>query len=264
MRSVSLRRRSRQVVLLLVFASALTGGLMAEEGAVQSALFEDLRVQSWIGASFQGTESRTVDVYERTRTASAQGEWAFRPWVSVYLRIPYSEMVHTDRARSAYWDHVRGGLKLQVGNSSVGALGGVFGDVARGHNHAGDVPANYGYLEPYAGLYLRNDRLFLQSAVRWNTQTTSRFIEEPGENFRRSWLGDLSLGVRFRPVTLLVDARYHEVYDPVDVREKYVEGGPGVDLELGHGMHVTLAAVFSTRREAKGRGAIIGFRKFID
>lgn len=237
---------------------------MAEGGAVHSALFEDLAVQSWIGTSLQGTESRRVDVYERTRTLSAQGEWAFRPWISVYLRVPYSEIVHTDRARAVYWDHVRGGLKLQMGNDSVGALGGVFGDVARGHNHAGDVPANYGYIEPYVGLYLRNDRLFLQSAIRWNTETTGRFIEEPGESFRRSWLGDLSLGLRVRSVTLLVDARYHQVYDPMDEREKYVEGGPGVDLEFGRGMHLTLAAVFSTRHEAKGRGAIIGFRKFID
>lgn len=257
-------RIARHLAILYILAFTCSGSLLAESGSVHSFLFEDLRVQSWAGVAVEGKEHRSTGVYERTRTLSAQGEWSIQPWISVYLAIPYSDIVHTNRDPANYWDHVRGGLKLQAGTQSAGLLAGVFADAARGHNHVGDVPANYGYIEPYAGFYLQGDRIFLQSAIRWNTETTARFIEEPGENFRRSWLGDVSLGLRAHPITLMIDARYIEVYDPVAAREKYAEGGPGVDLELGPGMHLTLATFFSSRHEAKGRGALIGFRKFID
>lgn len=248
----------------LIVPLFLSSRLHAAPDDVRAAIYEDLRVTTFMGAGFQFQEQRDRDVYQRTRSMSMQGEWAPVSWFSMYLRVPYTELTRTDQDRSFYWDHIRAGLKFQAGNDTIGFVGGLFGDLARGHNKVGDVPANYGTLEPYAGVYLEKNLFYITGAVRWNTETNPQFLEGVGENFRRTWLGEVSMGLRLRPVTFMLDARYHETYDPRDAIKKYLEVGPGIDWAVADGVHLTAAGVFYTASESKNRGAVLSLRKFID
>lgn len=254
--------------LLLSFCTLMTvapGALFARSDDVNALLYDEVRVQRQIGAGFNFQERREEDdVYQRTRQISLVGEWAFVPWFSLYLKVPYADLVRTDRAKVDYWEHIRLGLKFEGGWQKFGFVGGLYGDLSRGHNKVGDVAHDIGYLEPYAGMYLDLDIFYMTGAVRWNTETNPKLREEDDQEFRRRWFYDLSLGLRLRPVTLSVDLRYHNRYDPDDQIKKYLEIAPGLDWHIGSGFHLGVAGIFYTASESKNRGALISFRKFID
>lgn len=250
---------------VFVAFALLPDSLSARSNDVYALLFDEIRVQQQIGFGFQFQERREEDnVYQRTRQIALSGEWAPVSWFSIFLKVPYADLVHTDRGKVDYWEHIRLGLKFEGGWQRFGFVGGVNGDRARGHNKVGDVPADIGYVEPYAGMYLDFDLFYLTTAVRWNSETNTRFREEDDQEFRRQWLYDMSLGLRLRPVTLSVDLRYHNRYDPEDALKKYLEVAPGLDWHIGSGFHVSVAGIFYTASESKNRGAMIAFRKFID
>lgn len=252
-------------VLFFILLTGFPGLLSARSDHVYSLLFDEIRVQQQVGAGFAFHERREDDdVYQKTRQVYVAGEWAVVPWFSVYLKVPYADIVGTDRGKVDYWDHIRVGLKWEASWQTFGFVGGLYGDFARGHNKVGDVAHDIGYLEPYAGLFWDIDRFYVTTAIRWKTETNPKFREGANEDFRRRWFYDLSAGIRFQPFTLSLDLRYHHLYDPENQRKKYLEMAPGLTWHLGSGFHISAAAVFYTASESKNHGALISFRKFID
>jgi len=249
----------------LIIAALLPANLMARSQNVNAFLYDEVRVQRQVGIGISQHERREDDnVYQKARQISLSGEWSFTDWFSLYLKVPYSDLTRTDSGKVDYFDHIRIGTKFEGGWQHFGFVGGLYGDLARGHEKAGDVPHNYGYLEPYGGMYVDFDWFYATGAIRWNTETNPKFREVGEEDFRRRWFYDVSLGFRIYSFTLGADVRYHNLYDPYDQIKKFLEISPGVDWHIGQGFHVSLAGIFYTASESKNKGIAFAFRKFID
>lgn len=209
------------------------------------------RVQPWsrIDAGFSFRELDQHKYYERYRTLYVSGEYAFTDWFSMYARIPYTEKTLTDTERIKYIDHIATGFRFAFGWESFKFTTGLNIDFSRGHDRAGDVPKDLGYLEPYLGFYFFIGPVFGQATLLYNTQTNPRFIEDYGQEFDRTIIFQGLLGFRISGLRIQAEMEYRDRYDPDTRIFKTLLAGPSAGFDFSDSMSIAAGALFAVQKE---------------
>lgn len=209
------------------------------------------RTQPWsrIDAQIHFQELDRHKYYERYRSITISGEYAFTDWFSIAVNIPYTEQTRTDTNRVKYIDHISTGARFAFGWEYFLITAGLEIEFSRGHTKAGDVPSDVGYIMPYAGFLLFLNSFYVQATIQWETQTNPRFVEDYGQQFDRTWIVQGMVGYRYDSFRFSAELEYRDRYDPEQRIFKTLLAGPSVGYDISESMTVAAGALFAIQDE---------------
>ncbi|MFN3605379.1 MAG: hypothetical protein ACK4UJ_11790 [Leptonema sp. (in: bacteria)] len=191
-------------------------------------------LQTRVGSTYFYKENFSSSISRKEQTLLIFGEYTFRNIYSIYLGIPYTFKWTENSDTRKYLDFIRIINKFQFYWSPFYFYTGLLLDLPRKHNQAGDVPKDFGYIEPYMGISYKKNSFSIKFSAHWNTQTNTKFKEEKNQEFVRRWFLNLSMGYFFRNWLFWIESQYQQIYDPKALKNNYFLYGPAFGYKTNH------------------------------
>ncbi|TGK01675.1 hypothetical protein EHO59_11215 [Leptospira semungkisensis] len=207
--------------------------------------------------------SRSPD-YERTRTASLNGELKLGNYFSVSGGYGYVDQYATKATSWSGWDRWKAGLKsfYRFGILSIGAGVSVYGP-AVSQPWTGERNPNWLLLRPQVGFALDFGKTKFQAYGLYERETDSHFQDPIQDKFYRYMEAGATLSYEtdWRVILLLETTYRAAVEGTISQRSDAFNLHPGVQILVGENSRIAISALFGLRENnTYDRGIRIGYQ----
>lgn len=188
------------------------------------------------GAEYKSSDLDQHKYYARTQTVDAYGEFAFNENVSIAGYLPWTRKKETNIKSHTRFDNLGLGVHGALPGSTFIPVAGLDLTLPTGSEKVGIGSKRIFNIEPYAGLAFHDGIFSITGLAKYNTQSNRRFREDPEkqDDFERTWLANVGLGLNFEVTDLLLEYQYRYTYDPDPKRKSIHTIAPGLNLKVDH------------------------------
>ncbi len=254
----------KKTILIILSILLININVQAQEikNRYQHIFLDEVELINRVGLKYEYKDHLEKQNSQKEQKYTFFGEYSFLDHYSLYVHIPYTLHWTEGSENRKYMDHIRVINKFQFGWKNYFFYSGILLDLPRNHDKAGDVPKNLGYIEPYLGIGFYASSFVFKFAVRWNTQSNTKFKEEENQQFERMWKYDLSMGIVYENWRFWIEAQYQYLYDPKQKKQETYFIGPSIGYNWNQFV-VSLIYLFPSEKSAYNREIRIQIQKLL-